>query len=110
MKYCSKCGKQLKDTTVTCPECGSVINNTQAENYVEFMHVHQPEEPSGFSTAAIVFAILIPLVGFVLGMIGYNQYETPSYQKKCKIAIILSIAMWIFQFAGTWVGLCIRLS
>ena len=32
MKYCSKCGKEITDCTVICPECGYSQTNIGLQN------------------------------------------------------------------------------
>jgi len=44
MKYCSKCGNQVEDEAVTCPQCGCAVQSAVAN--------------SGLKTAVKVFMIL----------------------------------------------------
>ena len=58
----------------------------------------QPQqEKSGMATAAIVFAFLIPLVGFILGILGKKKYQSPALQKRCQTAIVISVIVFIIN-------------
>ena len=75
MKYCSKCGKQIMDEAVICPGCGCAVEG--ATNPVVAANNAQGES-SSLATSAIVFAILMPIVGLILGIIGVGKYKTPA--------------------------------
>lgn len=62
MKFCTRCGKELKDAAVVCPGCGCVVNTTPQT-------ATPAPQDSGLSTAAKVF--------MVLGTIGMGAYIIP---------------------------------
>ena len=103
MKYCSKCGKELFDEAVICTGCGCAVANAPVQNvYAQPQVPQQPQiaqqETSSLATAAIVFAIIMPIVGLILGIIGTVKYKNPDWKGKSTGAIILSIAMWAIYF------------
>ena len=57
----------------------------------------QQEEKGGMAIAAIVFAFLIPLVGFILGILGKKKYQSPALQKRCQTAIVISVIVFIIN-------------
>ena len=90
MKYCSKCGKEIMEDAVICPYCGCQVGTVTAVNKSA-----EVNESSGLSTCAIVFAVLIPVVGLICGIVGTAKYKTQSYKNKCIAAIPISIVSWI---------------
>ena len=72
MVYCSKCGTQNPDTATTCSNCGAPLY-TVGERYPgsEREHYKRVESecfglPNGGMIVAIVFGIIIILVGLTL--------------------------------------------
>lgn len=61
--------------------------------------VQQPvqEEKGGMAIAAIVFAFLIPIVGFILGLVWKKKYQNPVNVKRCNAAIIISIIVFVIN-------------
>ena len=92
MKYCQKCGKELFDEAVICPNCGCAVA-------AEAMKMQKAAtENGGLASAAMVFAFLMPLVGFVLGLIGSVKYTDEDYKKKSINAITISIIVAALAF------------
>ncbi len=54
-------------------------------------------ESGGLARAAIICAILIPIVGIICGIIGIAKYTDPKYKKQCIIAIPVAIVVWIIS-------------
>jgi len=52
MKFCEKCGKELMDETVICPECGYLVN--KVETSVE----ERVQKPAGFLAKVKQFGIV----------------------------------------------------
>lgn len=89
MKYCTHCGREILDEAVICPGCGCAVEST----------TKMPQESSNTANSAILLAILFPIIGLVLGIVGTCNYKTPKYKTRCIIAIPLSIFAWI-----VWIG------
>lgn len=60
--YCFNCGKQIYDSAMFCPECGTKIIQWQ----------EQVHDGKGFAIAGLVFSIIgfFPLYGFISGLLG----------------------------------------
>lgn len=91
--FCSKCGNEIDNEALICPKCGCATANMEAQKSTVSDVVSG--ETSTMATCAIVFAILIPIVGFILGIIGVVKYKTDAYKKRSIAAIILSSVLWI---------------
>lgn len=83
--FCRKCGKELDDSAIACPECGA------------------PVKPRGKAVSiwAIVMAFIIPVVGFILGFIAVVKgirYRTTSVLITGICAILLSVVLQIIYF------------
>lgn len=109
MKYCSNCGKQLRDDEAFCSVCGTAVNAAvqqpiqpqqpyMAQQYTQSQQPMVEEEKKALATCALVFAFLMPIVGLILGIVGTVKYKSDKLKKQCIIAIPLSIVVWIISF------------
>lgn len=89
--FCKKCGKEIDDSAVICPNCGCAT-----DNYAE-RKVVKKEKGSGlvgWSIASLVLSFIAPLFGLVMGMgfkpiaIKENNWKAA---KLCIAAICLSV-------------------
>lgn len=104
--FCQKCGKGIEDSAVVCPNCGCPVNGAAPASVGNTNPAVQPQpyateegEKPGLSTCAIAFAILMPIVGLILGIIGTVKYKETKLKNRCIIAIPLSIVVWaVFAF------------
>ena len=87
MKYCTKCGKELFDEAVICPQCGCATNPTTTT-----AKSATPENDE-ISIGLCILAALIPLFGFIYWPVKYK--ETPNKAKACGITAIVS---WAISF------------
>lgn len=92
--YCEKCGKKIDDNAMICPECGCATSNFRSNRNIGTVG----EEKSTLATLSIVFAVIMPIVGLVLGIIGVCKYQNEEYKERCNLAIKLSIGLWIISF------------
>ena len=89
--FCKKCGKEIDDSAVICPNCGCAT-----DNYAERKVVKKEKGSSlvGWSIASLVLAFVAPLFGLVMGMgfkpiaIKENNWKAA---KLCIAAICLSV-------------------
>ena len=63
MKYCSNCGKELKEGADICLNCGKLVNNQQKKN---------KNIEKGLSIASLVLGIISILWTFIM-ILGYEQ-------------------------------------
>ena len=91
MKYCSKCGTELVDEAIICPNCGCAV-----EGYAPV----QPAVEDKVSVGLCVLAAFIPLFGFIYWPLKHK--ETPKKAKACGItAIIAWVVSFIFSIASS---------
>lgn len=89
--FCKKCGKEIDDSAVICPNCGCAT-----DNYAE-RKVVKKEKGSGlvgWSIASLVLSFIAPLFGLVMGM-GFKPIAIKDNNwkaaKLCIAAICLSV-------------------
>lgn len=85
MKFCSHCGKEVLDSAVVCPNCGSGICD---KNII----ITQDDAPS---TAWAVLGFFFPLVGFILYLVNLDRLplKAKSAGKGALIGFICGIAV-----------------
>ena len=89
MKFCSKCGKEVLDEAIVCPNCGCAIPSQVAE-----------EKPvDEISVGLCILSALIPLFGIIYWPVTYKK--TPKRAQACGItALIAWFVSMILTFAG----------
>ena len=112
MRFCSKCGKELDDNAVFCMNCGNAVDVQSAAHQPNQQGYQQPyqqgyqqpyqpynngldRESSSTANCALLFAFLVPLVGFIMGIVGLSKYKTPTFRNRCIAAIVVSVVIWI---------------
>ena len=92
MKFCSKCGKEVLDEAVVCPNCGCSVANPGIHQ-----HLYDDEVNGGLC----VLSALIPLFGIIYWPLKYK--ETPVKAQACGITAIVSwvigFVLWLIIFA-----------
>ena len=83
--FCSTCGNAVHENAVICPKCGCPLKETPKA----------PEVSSGVITAGYVCAVLLPLVGFIIGIVLLAKGKAGHGIG----AIVLSIFCFFF-----WIG------
>ena len=76
MKFCSYCGKEIKNETVICPSCGCQVK--------EF-------EEDDVNPGFIILSILIPIVGIIMAMAFWKK--TPKAARAYLRAALITIAI-----------------
>lgn len=90
--FCSKCGNEIDNEALICPKCGCATANMAFQKSTA--SAKTSEETDTLVNCAIVFAILAPIVGLILGIIGTVKYRNEEYKKKSIRAIVLSVIVW----------------
>ncbi|MBO5715872.1 MAG: hypothetical protein J6S23_05720 [Clostridia bacterium] len=81
MKYCSKCGKELFDEAVICPQCGCPTEHQE----IYSTQSHEPRELSTIQKVTKAFMIVETVLGGIYILpLAWCLPMTISYCKKLK--------------------------
>lgn len=94
--FCKNCGREISENAAVCPHCGVQVgrlsNGGETEGNV-------------IAIVGFVFAFLVPIVGLICSIIGYNKAKAGAPYKGLALAgIIISvvdIGLSIMVFAIT---------
>ena len=98
-KYCPACGVELIDDAKFCKNCGSSVSAVPRGPTIE--------RPAGEKshTAAIVIgyilAVLIPLIGLIIGIYLATRKDSQSASKHGKYIIIVAVIIWFIGFMSS---------
>ena len=67
MKYCSNCGKPLRQDVKICTNCGAPVNTSQDSQQNSHNHTHSQQPNQGYNNASM-----------------YQQYEPQPKKSKKK--------------------------
>ncbi len=84
MKFCSKCGKEIVDEAIVCPNCGCAVAYGGAKSVVNIGE-------DSVNVGLCVLAALFPIFGFIYWPLKYK--EAPRKAKACGITAIVSFAI-----------------
>ena len=73
---CKKCGKEVKDGEIVCPECGASVaeNNVFGASQIDFQGRQEVASARTMGIVSIITGILgIALVGWICGGIGLSK-------------------------------------
>ncbi len=90
---CPRCGKEIEDGAKFCSYCGSEIGN-----YSIHYEKENVQEGKAIGICSIVFAVLSPIVGLILGIVGRNVYKKEENIRLAKIGLYLSITFIVIEF------------
>lgn len=109
MTFCPSCGAEKKEGSKYCHNCGyefkavdSGANQNPSTN-AEFNQSPNPAVETGENPHTLakvlgyIFAILIPLIGIILGIYLWSRNEENA-KKHGKIVIGLSIFIWFISY------------
>lgn len=92
MKYCSKCGKEIKEDAVFCEYCGYKLTEEDDKGEID------PNDAP--STGLAILCFLYPIIGLILYLI-WNE-SSPLKAKSCgKGALIGVIASVVVSVLST---------
>ena len=86
MKYCSKCGNQILDEAIVCPNCGCGVADP-----IKARQINAYDE---VSAGLCILSFLIPLFGIIYWPLKHK--ETPKKAQACGITALISWALGIF--------------
>lgn len=87
MKYCAKCGKQLMDEAVICPNCGCAVDDAKS-------NTQSDDAPNaGFAFLGFLF----PLVGLIIYLClnGSSPLKAKSAGKGALVGFIVVVFITI---------------
>lgn len=82
MKYCAKCGKEIMDEAVICPNCGCTPEETKI---VQLQEVAVPKKAKTASVLGILSILLLAPLG-IPAIILANQSKSETNGVMCKQA------------------------
>ena len=109
--FCTKCGKEIMEEAVICPNCGvktknaTFINNlnTQPSNYQYFQNQNSDVSMANtFGIISIIVGWFIPLIGWIFGGLGISRLNSiKEYNEMVQKAKSLNtIGLVISSFVG----------
>lgn len=91
MIKCPECGKEISDKAEKCMNCG--VELTDELKFAGYKLMQAKKEDYQYGLVAILFALLIPIVGLVLGIVGVVKKERFSVY-----AIFMSVLAFILYW------------
>lgn len=88
MKYCSKCGKEIMDEALICPECGCV-----QESIVQGKNASQTKESSN-NIGWSILGFLVPIAGLILYPVW--KETSPTKAKAAGVGALIGFVVSIF--------------
>lgn len=95
-KYCPNCGEKLIDDAKFCKSCGASLNSSAPRATV-------PEPPAyerSYTVHIIVayaLALLIPLLGIVMGVYLMTRKDSEQARKHGKYALIVAFLLMAYS-------------
>lgn len=108
-KFCPNCGEELLDNAKFCKNCGANLEtNEQAQSATEeqtttnVQQSYQVEKVENDHKLAViigyVMAILIPIIGIIIGIYLVTRKDSESASKHGKYIIIVGAVVWFLSF------------
>lgn len=104
MAFCTKCGNEIPDDSSFCSVCGQPVGDVvqvqaPATQQTEYYGSQPAQKPEGKALAicALVFSILLPFVGLILGIIGMAVSKDESNKKMSLIALIIAAVLVVLE-------------
>lgn len=72
--FCNKCGNQIDDNAVVCPNCGNPTNAQGVQVVVQ--QTQAPKQTNGCAIAGLVLAFFMPLIGLILSIVGLAKVKS----------------------------------
>ncbi len=99
--YCPSCGEELPDGANFCKSFGAKINSVS--------RTETPQRPvyEESHTFAIVigyiFAILIPLIGIIIGIYLLTRKNSSQASKHGKYILIVAVVIWLISLMSSFI-------
>lgn len=115
--FCSKCGTEINNEAVICPNCGCPTSNFQKANEISQQTIENNfssviNSSRTFGIIGIILGIFIPLAGWICGGVGLgkskeilnrepNNREALSAKSLNIGAIVVSTIVFVIAFVAT---------
>ena len=105
-KFCPFCGEELVDDAKFCKNCGKSLENyqninTDGGNDYSYNPPVVENDRTLLYVAGIIFAVLIPIIGIIIGIYLYTRKDSSKARSRGKITIALGAVVWIASFLIT---------
>lgn len=112
MKYCSKCGAEIKDEDRYCPNCGNDTGSVDTTyDVVENGKSHADGGSDVFGILGLIFSILGGWLGLIFDIIALASSGSSEKGKKYgKIGLIIFFAWIVLFILIIIIGACISAS
>lgn len=78
MKYCSKCGKELLDEAVICPNCGCPIEDKTIKEFIDENKRTTAKKNLYTGLLLNIFSVVIPIVLIIMLSVGTDETSNTS--------------------------------
>lgn len=112
--FCEKCGKEIMDEAVICPNCGcgTSKNNFQSNNTMQLNEENNIiSSISNLTAPARILSIFIPMIGIIIASIGLfkissakmlqlsanGKYTLDNNKSSFTTSIIIAVAITLFS-------------
>jgi len=93
--YCRNCGKEIDDKAYICIHCGVKVQ----EETPRYIYPKTYKAPfNGFALAGLIWAVFIPLLGWIFGGIGLHRANRAKFDEAGKVMSILAITLASVSF------------
>ena len=89
MRKCQKCGSEIDEDMIVCPNCGEELQTFRAQSKYEFVNIH-------FLRWLECLALIFPLIGFIIGYC-LKKKCAPIFKNVIKYSIV-GVALWAMLF------------
>ena len=89
--YCKKCGKEIDDEAVVCPNCGCATDNYKTNTKSAVV----TDENDAPSTGFAVLGFFFPLIGLILYLVWKDKMPLRAHSvgKGALIGVIVSVVL-----------------
>ena len=99
--YC-ELGDDIPEDQLLCPQCGGEVQKSKAR-YVSNINVPGQNNPTDSPNQRLIllsylFAIIVPFVGFILGLYLLFKKDEIMSGVFCMIASFVSVGLWSLVF------------
>ena len=101
-KFCPSCGEELADNAKFCKNCGANIETNEKSSTQQTASTYEVQQVENDHKLAIIagyiFAILIPLIGIIIGIYLYTRKDSEKATFHAKIIIAIGAIILFISF------------